>query len=393
MIIQRPTEDTRFKKLGPWVYVYGRRKTGKTFFVKNFTDWDEYFFVRKDSSLFDKDEKELTYEAFFELFKRLIENKKIVIDEVHRLPESFFDYLHSIGVRGNLTVVSSTLWYSQKLLGQGSPLLGLFSPLCFNIIDEQDMLQSLHCKGKERIEEAIYLREPWILPKFRGNVREFLPSFLREHKSVIKALIGEIFSEEERQLSLVYEGILRAVAGKKNISTEISSYLFSRKLIPKDNPGLIQRYLTVLKDIGLIEKLSVFGTRKFRYYHTSPIFDLHFYLEEKYAYTETDVPEAFIKDVVEAKLPFHVEKFFASLLSKKLGMKQVIVERPETDIALVKFDKVKFVGEVKWGSVKQSELDKVAKTLSLFKGAEKVMIVPNKGSLKSDLKLLTCEDF
>jgi hypothetical protein len=64
----------------------------------------------------------------------------------------------------------------------------------------------------------------------------------------------------------VYEEILKAISDGKNTSTEISSYLFSRKLIPKDNPGLIQRYLEVLRDIGLIDKVEVFGSRKFKYF-------------------------------------------------------------------------------------------------------------------------------
>ena len=44
----------------------------------------------------------------------------------------------------------------------------------------------------------------------------------------IPAMIGEIFTEEERYISAIYEGILRAVASGNTVSTEISSYLFSR---------------------------------------------------------------------------------------------------------------------------------------------------------------------
>jgi hypothetical protein len=265
--------------------------------------------------------------------------------------------------------------------------------MCFGLIDEQDIIKTLspRFKGEKLIEAAVYLREPWLLPKFEGDIREWLPIFLKENKGAIKALIGEIFDEEERRLSLVYEGILKAIADGKNVSTEISNYLFSRGLIPKNNPGLIQRYLNVLKEIGLIQKIEVFNSKKFRYFHTSPVFDLHYWLEEKYAYTETDVPTGFIKKVVEDKLPFHVEQFFANLLSKHFGLKRVIIEEPEIDIALAEFNKIKVVAEVKWGKVKQLELKKIEDKLSQFK-AKKIIIVQNKAGMSGEANLIDCDD-
>jgi len=47
VILSRKAEMERVKASEPWIYICGRRKTGKTFFVKNFLKWDEYFFVRK----------------------------------------------------------------------------------------------------------------------------------------------------------------------------------------------------------------------------------------------------------------------------------------------------------------------------------------------------------
>jgi len=397
IVIRRTQELERIKKLGPWILIFGRRKTGKTYFVKNFLEWHEYFFARRDNKLLDKDGNELSLEAFLEVFKREIGNKTIVIDEFHRLPESFFDFLHSLGVKGKLIAISSTLSYSRKMLNRSSPLLGLFSEFKFNLVDEKDIINSLKglLNGKELIEAAVYLREPWLVPKFEENknARDFLATFLLEQKGSIKALIGEIFSEEERRLSLVYEGILKAISDGKNTSTEISSYLFSRKLIPKDNPGLIQRYLEVLRDIGLIDKVEVFDSRKFKYFHISPLLDLHYYLEEKYAYSEVEVPEKFIRKVIDEKIPFHVESFFASLLSKKLGLKMVKVEKPEVDIALTEFNRIKVVGEVKWKKINQKELEAIEEKLYHFKNAEKYIILQEKGKLESKkAKLIDCND-
>jgi len=76
VIIKRIQDERKFSKFGDWVYICGRRKTGKTFFVKNFTRWDEYFFVRKDRTVFDKEGNHLGYETFFELFKRDLGKKE-----------------------------------------------------------------------------------------------------------------------------------------------------------------------------------------------------------------------------------------------------------------------------------------------------------------------------
>jgi len=387
VILSRKAEMKRIEAGGPWIYICGRRKTGKTFFVKNFLKWDEYFFVRKDSTIFDKDAKEISYETFFELFKEMMGRKKIVIDEFHRLPEKFFDYLHFLGVKGNLIVISSTLWFSKKLLGKGSPLLGLFSLVIFGLVDEKDILFSLkNLKNKELIETSVYLREPLLAKKFKPPLKKYLADFLNENRLSMREIIGEIFEEEERKLSEIYEGIMRAIASGKNISTEISSYLFSKKLISKDNPGYVQRYLDNLVKIGILEKLEIWNKNKFRYFHISPVFDLHFYLDEKYGYIESDIPKNFIGKVIEIKIPFHVEQFFRNLLSKLFGMKKVIIEEPEIDIALTDFKKLKVIAEVKWKNrVSKREIDKIERAFSNF-DCRKILIVPDKKGLEKKPK-------
>lgn len=161
----------------------------------------------------------------------------------------------------------------------------------------------------------------------------------------------------------------------KQVSTEISSHLYSLGLLPKDNPGAIQRYLEVLVETGLLEKIPVYGSKKFKYRHVSPLLDLHFYLEGKYSYTETDIPEQFIAEVVQQKLPIHVEEFFFSLLSKLFGLRKMIVEEPPLDITLFEFKRMKVVGEVKWGKVEKEESSRIGERLRKFDG-ERYLIVP-----------------
>jgi len=389
-IIKRQSNLEAFKKLGPWVLICGRRKTGKSFFVREFLDWDEYFFVRRGGrSLLDEEGRELSYPTFLEVFRRDFPEKCFVIDEFQRLPEDFSDLLHSTGVRGRLIAVTSALSFSKKMMERSSPLLGLFSVFNLGLVDERDILLELsgELKGKELVEASVYLREPWLVPRFQGKIREFLPSFLYEQRGAIKALLGEIFTEEERELSLVYQGILEAVAVGKQVSTEISSHLYSLGLLPKDNPGAIQRYLEVLVETGLLEKIPVYGSKKFKYRHVSPLLDLHFYLEGKYSYTETDIPEQFIAEVVQQKLPIHVEEFFFSLLSKLFGLRKMIVEEPPLDITLFEFKRMKVVGEVKWGKIEKEESSRIGERLRKFDG-ERYLIVPEGGIELEGVKVL-----
>ncbi len=385
-IIPRRIDIERVEKAKPWRMIYGRRKTGKTFLIENFTDYDYFFFVNRDTTVLDKKTGEkYNYKEFLAILRALMGNR-IVIDEFHRLPEDFLDFLHSIGKKGELTLITSTLWLSKKLLSGRSPLLGLVYPVRIGFIDERDILLELSkdLSGKELIETAVYLREPFLIPYYKPPIRDFLASYLYEARLMVKELIGEIFDEERRELTNVYEGVMKAVADGRNVSTEISSLLFSRGLLAKDNPGVLQKYLNVLTEMGVLERVIVYGKKRFRYYHASPLIDLHYYLEEKYSYTEIDVSVDFIRKVIDAKIPFHVEQFFRNLLSKVLGLThQRIEERDfDIDVALFEFKKIKLVGEVKWKNfVSRSEIRKIEDSLGKFK-CRRVLIVPDKNCVE-----------
>ena len=92
--------------------------------------------------------------------------KKIVIDEFHRLPDEFLDFLHSSGVKGELILITSTLWLAKNLLGRGSPIIGLVSPIRIGLIDEAEILLHLsrELEGRELVESSVYLREPFLIP-------------------------------------------------------------------------------------------------------------------------------------------------------------------------------------------------------------------------------------
>ena len=91
----------------------------------------------------------------------------------------------------------------------------------------------------------------------KEDPREIIAKSLEYSVKTIPALVGEIFTEEERSISAVYEGILRAIANGKTVSGEISSYLFSRKLIKKDDPSIVQQYLK--KPYGVWDNKKIEG--------------------------------------------------------------------------------------------------------------------------------------
>jgi len=49
--ITRYEDLKRWKKIGKWVLVYGRRKIGKSYFVKNFVKHDKYFFIGRGGKI------------------------------------------------------------------------------------------------------------------------------------------------------------------------------------------------------------------------------------------------------------------------------------------------------------------------------------------------------
>ncbi|MFA4639457.1 ATPase [Pyrococcus kukulkanii] len=400
-IIPRRIEISKLRTPG-WKMLYGRRKTGKTFLVEHFLQYDEFFFVGRDGTVYDRNRNgKMSYREFFAIFPRLL-NGVVVVDEFHRLPGEFLDLLHMNSGKGELILITSTLWLAKKiLLGKGSPLLGIVRPIKISLIDERDILIGLSkdLSGKELIEASTYLREPLLIPYYTPPVRKFLSDFLHDSSLMIKELIGEIFTEEEKRLTLVYEGILKGISNGKTTSTELSSYLFSLSLIEKDNPGILQKYLGILTEMGILRKVEVIGKRrkKFHYYHVSPLFDLHYYLEAKYAYTELDIPEKYIRKVVEEKLPLHVEDFIAELFSKLYGMKRLYIELPnlQLDVALGSFKRIEIVGEVKWKEfVGRDEIRKIEEKLSRI-DARRFLVVPSLDALEKEpegVEVLTPED-
>ena len=381
IIVKRYTDEARISKLKPPIIIYGRRKTGKTFFVKSTFRDAIYLFVRRDRSIYYEQREEL---ISYDEMKRLIEERKertVVVDEFHRLPEDFLEWIH-VKSPENLILVTSTLHLAKRLLGKGSPILGLFLDYQMKLIDERDILLNLSEKihnPKELVEQAVYLREPILLRWFGSDLIEILRSL----RYVVPSLVGEIFTEEEKELSKRYEGILRALSSGRATLSEISTYLYSNKLIDRQEVSSIKPYMKTLIDIGTVERIPEYGGKRYYYFIHSPMIDLYYYLDEKYNFSESELEKKYFTE----KFPLHVEQFFRGLISKVFGMRPFMIRKPnlEIDLAFVDYKKLRVVGEVKWKErIEGREIRKIEEKLSRYKGCRKILVVQSRDCLDSE---------
>jgi len=373
--VRREREECLWRSLPPRKLIYGRRKTGKTYFVRNYTEWDHYYTVSRDGVVYDEELNELNYDVFYERIRHQT-NKKVVIDEFHRLPPKFLTFLqHS---SPNWTLVTSTLFLAKKLLSSSSPILGLFQPLRFDIIDPADILRALGSRfsGPELIENAVYLREPLLL---NFPLSEPLERRLSLAVPVASALVGEIFLEERREYSRGYHSVLRSIAGGYTRPQKAARFLQGKSF-----------YIHILREMGLIKAVRVHGQKRYLYRHSSPLLDLYYYLSAKYLYEETGT---FKKEALRTLLPIHVEWFVEELLSEIHSLEPVKVLNPELDVALARGKRVAVVAEVKWtDSLSSTELRKIEEKLAPFR-AKKYLVVKDKSGIASTkLNVLDASD-
>ncbi len=401
MIIER-SEVKSLQKIPKWTLLFGRRKTGKTFIARNFLKHDEYFFVKNNKNILSgKDSRELSYDVFLEIVRERVQNEKIVIiDEFQRLGSDFLDFLHYLEKKGRIILLSSTLSLSKNILGSKSPLLGLFAEFPLGIISLQDVLKALQqhrLRKKELLEFGVLLREP-ITAEYineKGDVRTIIAEAISQSSRAIPAMIGEIFDEEGKQTSAVYEGILRAVAGGKTVSTEIASQLFSKRLIPKDDPSVIQQYLKNLVEFGILRRIKVFEKQKFVYKHASPLARLFYYADEKYNISERTATTEELRRIVEEIIPKIIEDAVRESLAEKFGLQEMIYEAKDYDVdaCLVRFQKVEIAVEVKWTeSIGEKEIRGTEEKLGRSNPKRKILFVIDKEKIKMKVSNLEVMD-
>ena len=371
IIIKRP-ELERFLRGEGRRMLFGRRKTGKTFYARLTLPNYKYYIVRRGGKFFDPEDGE---EYDLKVFLKLC-NDNTIVDEFHRADPKFFDALQAGQCSKNLVLITSTMHFHKKFVdGPNAPLKGLFSIKKVGLISPIELMAG-EIKTKEELKNLIWYQEPTLIGKSMENA-------ILSGSIFARSLIGEILDEEDVTRSKRYDAILESIAAGKHSLSEIANHLYGEGLIEKASTSYITKYIDIMIKTGLIEKMELWGKKKGSYYrHVSALTEMVYYLDAKYDLKDLNLPWGFIKDAVDVRLPFHIERFVERYMAEYFGMKPVKIQEPEVDVALVKFKKLSVVAEVKWRKeITKKEIRKVEKKLESFSDARKILVVPDKKSI------------
>ena len=340
-----------------WVLLFGRRKTGKTYIVKHMVKHENYFFVTRGGLILEHDEQ-LSYPVFEERIKNLLlKDITVVVDEFQRLPGRFLDLLHyqSPESRAKLILVGSSLSVARKLMEKRSPLLGIVRPVRIGLIRPADVIRGLsNLEPELALKIAPYIRDPWII-RFVNPANFRISEVINAIRFNVPALIGEVFSEEERNLTDRYELVMRALSLGNSSPGEIAGYIsgfIEKELRSQD----VKSYLANLLRMGIASRIRLTGRKRYIYGIESPLIDLFYYLDTKLGYYEVDVPMDELENLASVKEGVYFERFVLDLIASIYGARVQRSIEPEIDGILVKRGRIVASVEVKMGSISREEI-------------------------------------
>lgn len=385
-IVQRDEAD-EIKKMEGWLLIYGRRKVGKTFLIKNFLDYDVFFRINRDGSV-SAEKFALSGISDINEFSRMVsellsDGKTVVIDEFQRLPETVLERISSVHPKGKAILSGSSMRVVKKLVGSKSPLLGLVMQYRLGLIRPANILRELAKKmdAVRAIEVAPYLADAWAIPFYKkeNDSARTIYGTLAYSKFTIPALVGEVFAEEERQFTKVYDAVLRLVgAGEWNYKN-IAKMLADRKIIERADSSLILPYIKNMVGMGLMEPVPLFSSRKKMYKLSSPLMEAFYYLDDRYDFEESDVSFEEAHPAIETLRNLAVQNFIAELFASVYNGRRECYTTPsiELDFIITVRNKPVLVGEVKWGKCGYKDVEKFVKKSDIFE-CERVFVTKDK---------------
>ncbi len=400
------SEAKSINEAGSWVLVYGRRKTGKTFILKNFVSYDHYFYVRRDGAIIAENMvpgRIDRVEDLVELIRPLLlDGKTLIIDEFQHLPASVLEEISTLHPHGKLILSGSSMKVVHELFSSNSPLLGMLSEHRIGMIKASDMLCSMKMTPEKAIEYASYMRDPWTIPLFRqsGGFLRDLWNVIEHSKNAIPSLIGEIFSEEERRQSRTYDVILRLIGSGVWSTGEMAHILKNRGIIERDDTRLIAPYISNMKKMELVEEIPLLGSKRKAFYRVkSPIMEIFYYLADKHNIEERDVSFEEVKENLRKMVSFAVERFVSDAFAEIYRGNREYSLKPEIDFAVTEGRKRKTLalGEVKWGYGWKRGAASLLEKTELY-SADRILFTKTKGEFGGvkvvsprDLKAELCE--
>ncbi|MGC8831950.1 MAG: AAA family ATPase [Thermoproteota archaeon] len=370
--------EKSIRDLKGWILVYGRRKTGKTFLLRRVFNKAHYFVITRSGYVIAEDKSEASYTSVEDAVRQvgalLKRGETVVLDEFQRLPEKFWEALALRHPDGKLIASGSSLGILKKVFDRRSPLLGLFTPFKLDLINYSDTILALKsvCQSlREALLWGLIIRDPWVIPMV--SLEENAVSEVCDKAYALLAsasgLVGEVFEEEERSLTRVYDAVLRLTGEGMWKPAEISGVLTSNNLISGGLPtvtGLLER----LTGMGLLEKILLWKTRGSRYYfkHRSPLLSVIYYIDQKYNITDgiyRVVDSNQFLSVIGREFQFSLGEMLAEYIDGRRGY--AILPNGQGDIDIVILDskgKKPIVGyEVKIGELDRHEAEKAVETI------------------------------
>ena len=342
-----------------WILLYGRRKVGKTFMLRNFIHHDVFVSVRRDRISYATGlpvTRVTSPETLVDLTGPVLRRGgTVVVDEFQRLPGSFLDEVATFHPDGRLILSGSSLAVVSRVLGVGSPMLGLTSVHHLRLVRPTDVLRSLLDRPPQTaLPFAAYLRDPWLVPKQEGrrSLEPFLLSVMGSARTTVPALIGEVFTESERYLSQVYEGVIRALGARLWRPGDIAARLHESGLVSTGGSTQVTQYLANLMEMGIVDRVAVFGrSRPMAYRLASNVMDTFYYLADKHRIDEEDRPAGDIRDNLQASVSRAMERFVGELFAQLMEGQVEYSFDPEVDFIITRGRRRKPVlaGEVRWG--------------------------------------------
>lgn len=359
-----------------WLLVYGRRKVGKTWLLRRCLKWSLYVTVTRGGTCIverRRDRKSRSFQGIHECVNIVVEELRnegsvVVVDEFQRLPEEYWDLiaLEKEEAKGILVLCGSSMGIVDRVFDKRSPLLGVVGAFHVKLASVPDTIASLLkvCPAREAVLWAPLARDPWVLAHIEvcGEPWRVLAEKAWTLVPAAQGLLGEVFFEEERQLTRLYEGVLRLLAlGVWNVGA-LAQKLYSAGLTSTPHPSAVTGVLHALEEMGLVSRLPLWKTRRARIYyrHSSSLLALLFYLDELTAGLELEIPTETLKTRYALELQFIVGELLAEF--HQLRRSYTILPGGEGDIDIVLLDKKgrpQIGYEVKVGPVSKKDIEKL----------------------------------
>jgi hypothetical protein len=378
-------EASDISKARGWVLVYGRRKTGKTYLLKNFTKWDCYLLVRKDGNVTYEENGSHGVISALELARKvgvlLTSRKTVIVDEFQRLPQTFLEDIAAFHPKGKLILTGSSFRVMNEVFGKKSPVLGLLAEYKIGLAAPRDVLASLskRMSPEASIEFGAFARDPWLIPHlhFKDSLKELFDISVH-FQNAITSLMGEVFQEEERSLTQLYEALLRLIGAGFQKTEDIISVMSSRGLLKNGASSAIVPNINNMERMDLVEELAVFPSkRKKAYLLKSPIFQMFYYLADRYEIEQREVRYAQAEEAVRNVRNLAIQRFIGEIFARSLDGRLEYSYDPELDLIITRKGKPVLVGEVKWGKYDRSDLLNFKSKASNL-DCRKVLVAPKK---------------